>query len=424
MTAWLPAIRLARRRYWLPLSVPTGDGLAAHLLGMSAGSNPSVSLTDCLTRDPAFFFLSLYHWQRVFAKTPIESSAIRLSQLSTFAATSWPQWFRAGDATLGSPEMYDSLHEAWRSLYHETITEPLESWPRLSTRWLELAGPALTTRQLELAVVVDEIDQHAQEESIRYSLPETYGQFQLDLSQMVRVMTRHERLSNRFSEQLEAQKRAAVKQFAYGLSHELNNPLANISVRAQGLQRNETVPEKKQSLARMVEQTSRAHDMLADLMFFAHPPQPVMRDVVVSQVIAEVVESFQTRAAELEIEFQLKSIEQLVVNADPAMMAEALSALVQNAIDAIGVRGRIDIKARQGSNGKRGWLIVQVSDSGPGLSEQAKQHAFDPYFSGREAGRGLGVGLCRAYRIVDLHGGTIRLNSATVGCTATIRLPL
>ncbi len=104
---------------------------------------------------------------------------------------------------------------------------------------------------------MDEIDERSQADAIRYSLPETYGQYQLELSHLVRVMTRHEQLSNRFSEQLETQKRAAVKQFAYGLSHELNNPLANIAVRAQGLQRNETSAEKKQSLVRIVEQTSR-----------------------------------------------------------------------------------------------------------------------------------------------------------------------
>ncbi len=224
MTAWLPAVRLARRRYWLPLSVPTGDALAAHLLGRSAGSDHSASLTDCLTRDPAFFYLALYHWQRAFATTPIEPLAIRLSQLAAFTATHWPHWFRSGDASLGAPAITDSLYNAWQSLYHETIAEPLERWPRLSTRWFELAGPAVTTRQLELAVVMDEIDERSQAETIRYSLSETYGQYQLELSHLVRVMTRHEQLSNRFSEQLETQKRAAVKQFAYGLSHELNNP--------------------------------------------------------------------------------------------------------------------------------------------------------------------------------------------------------
>ncbi len=103
MTAWLPAVRLARRRYWLPLSVPTGDALAAHLLGRAAGSDHSASLTDCLTRDPAFFYLALYHWQRVFANTPIEPLAIRLSQLAAFTATHWPHWFRSGDASLGAP---------------------------------------------------------------------------------------------------------------------------------------------------------------------------------------------------------------------------------------------------------------------------------------------------------------------------------
>ncbi len=164
--------------------------------------------------------------------------------------------------------------------------------------------------------------------------------------------------------------------------------------------------------------------MLADIMFYAHPPRPVKQEVVVSEVIGEVTQQFRTRAVELGIEINARSTQPERLNADPAMLAEALCSLVQNSIDAIGVQGRIDIDFKRHVEGKQQSLTIQIADSGPGLSEQAKQHAFDPYFSGREAGRGLGVGLCRAWRIVTLHGGTLTLNSALVGCIATIRLPL
>ena len=64
------------------------------------------------------------------------------------------------------------------------------------------------------------------------------------------------------------------------------------------------------------------------------------------------------------------------------------------------------------------WPIVV-----PGLTEHARKHAFDPYFSGREAGRGLGLGLCRAYRIAKLHNGDVRLAGGPTGCVVTMEIP-
>ena len=94
------------------------------------------------------------------------------------------------------------------------------------------------------------------------------------------------------------------------------------------------------------------------------------------------------------------------------------SRLVRNAIDAIGCQGTIVVSLVC----EPGSLMIHVADSGPGLSDQAREHAFDPYFSGREAGRGLGLGLCRAYRIAKLHAGDITLAGGPTGCVATITL--
>jgi signal transduction histidine kinase len=106
------------------------------------------------------------------------------------------------------------------------------------------------------------------------------------------------------------------------------------------------------------------------------------------------------------------------IEADPSMIGEALGALIRNSLDAIGCQGTIMVTLHDSTD----HCTIQVADSGPGLSLQARQHAFDPYFSGREAGRGLGLGLCRAYRICQLHHGEIFLGGGPVGCIATILL--
>jgi len=61
--------------------------------------------------------------------------------------------------------------------------------------------------------------------------------------------------------------------------------------------------------------------------------------------------------------------------------------------------------------------IVSVTDNGPGLSDKDRVHLFDPYYSGREAGRGLGFGLCKCWRIVSGHGGRIEVDSVSGGGT-------
>ena len=69
-------------------------------------------------------------------------------------------------------------------------------------------------------------------------------------------------------------------------------------------------------------------------------------------------------------------------------------------------------------------FLLSVPDTGPGIPPEIRPHIFDPFFSGREAGRGLGLGLSKAWRIVELHGGTLAVDSpAGGGAVFTIALP-
>ena len=78
-------------------------------------------------------------------------------------------------------------------------------------------------------------------------------------------------------EKVEHAKLDAVKELAYGASHEINNPLANISARAQALLRDEADPERRRALEAIHQQALRAHEMIADLMLFARPPRQAER---------------------------------------------------------------------------------------------------------------------------------------------------
>ncbi len=86
-------------------------------------------------------------------------------------------------------------------------------------------------------------------------------------------------LEHRFHETLEAEKLDSLKELAYGAGHEINNPLANISARAQTLLQLERDPERRRMLAAINSQAFRAHEMIADMMLFARPPQPKLERV-------------------------------------------------------------------------------------------------------------------------------------------------
>jgi signal transduction histidine kinase len=109
------------------------------------------------------------------------------------------------------------------------------------------------------------------------------------------------------------------------------------------------------------------------------------------------------------------------IMADPVQLAVAVQALCRNAVEAISQGGRVEVDISAAA-GERIRIIVR--DDGPGVPEHIRPHIFDPFFSGREAGRGLGFGLSKAWRIVTDHGGEVAVQSQPgQGATITIELP-
>ncbi len=242
-------------------------------------------------------------------------------------------------------------------------------------------------------------------------------------------LARLRQLENDFEKTLETEKLESLKALAYGASHEINNPLANISTRAQTLLREETDPERRRKLAVINSQAFRAHELIADMMLFARPPDlsPATVDLtaLVDEVIAEISHEAEDQGTTIE---RVTSDDPVTATVDGGHLAVALRALCNNSLEAIGLGGQIEIFVQSGdpptdSAGGQ-WVEILVSDTGPGIPPEARGHLFDPYFSGREAGRGLGLGLSKTWRIVNEHGGRIDVDSqAKHGTTFTIRLP-
>lgn len=236
-----------------------------------------------------------------------------------------------------------------------------------------------------------------------------------------------EQLERSYSDRLEAEKLAAMRELAYGASHEINNPLANIASRAQSLLRDEKDPEKRRKLATINAQAFRAFEMIADLMLFAKPPQPNKQPVDLRAIAAAVVAELAGDAAAQGTELTTTAAEgALVASVDRTQIEMALRALVRNSIEALGSGGSVTVVARRsdGESSDRPFAELVVTDTGPGISAELRPRVFDPYFSGREAGRGLGVGLSKCWRIAELHGGRIVVDSPASGAQVRLVLPL
>lgn len=210
---------------------------------------------------------------------------------------------------------------------------------------------------------------------------------------------------------LEAGKLQALAEFAAGAGHEINNPLATILGRTQLLLADETDPERRQSLLTIGGQAIRIRDMIGDLMLFARPPKMQPKSLDLKQIIhATLDQSGLCRVAEnagVQIDLPVDNDSSVAVWADPVQLPVVISNLVRNSLEAVSEGGRITVRCETAAFAK-----LTVTDNGPGLSEQDREHIFDPFYSGRQAGRGLGFGLCKCWRIVTLHGGRIEVASA------------
>ncbi len=224
-----------------------------------------------------------------------------------------------------------------------------------------------------------------------------------------------------FDAALEAEKLEALAEFAAGAGHEINNPLTVISGRAQLLLRDEADPERRRTLALIRAQAVRVHEMIADMRLFARPPEPERAPFDLAALVDRVAVELSDEYTRQEIAVvRIGDAVEVTVEADPVQMNVALRALCRNAAEAIGRAGRIELEVRPETD----EVLLLVRDTGPGMSPEERRHIFDPFFSARQAGRGLGLGLSKAWRIVTNHGGRIDVKSApNRGATFIIRLP-
>lgn len=212
----------------------------------------------------------------------------------------------------------------------------------------------------------------------------------------------------------ETESMARLGEMTAGAAHEMNNPLTVIRGRAQLLADSLSDARDRETASRIASAAADLSDLVTTLHGLARPGEPDTRPTRMETVVE--------RAAYLaggdgpRVCFEGPP-EPVVAMVDAEMLARALGELVRNARDWAPdgiVRVRVQIEPPDDR------LEIRVEDDGPGLSDKALRHAFDPFFSERPAGRRRGLGLSVARRLVEAHGGTVRLEPGEHGGVVAI----
>jgi signal transduction histidine kinase len=172
-------------------------------------------------------------------------------------------------------------------------------------------------------------------------------------------------------------------------------------------------PSRVESLQAIIRQANRIAGLLRDLMHFACPPAPDRHAFTAGELLGEVHDEFRSLAAEKEVLLEIaEPPSDWWILADQKQLRRALSAVVQNALEATPPEGWVRVTCWEDIS-----ITFAIEDSGPGLTSEDAEHAFDPFYSGRKAGRGRGLGLATAWRLAQQNGAVLRFDGTTAPVT-------
>jgi signal transduction histidine kinase len=218
-----------------------------------------------------------------------------------------------------------------------------------------------------------------------------------------------------------------VVTLAAGLAHEIKNPLSTISLNLQLLLEDwgdeAASPRERRTVKRvqtLERETSRLVGLLEDFLRYARTLQITPQTCQVNDLIQELLDFIAPKAAQLGIQVRSFLAPGLpTLQADPKLLKQALLNLVLNAEEAMPAGGELIVRTASDPEA----VQIDVTDTGAGIPDHQLAKIFNLYFSTKETGSGLG--LCTTRRIVELHGGSIAVESEVgKGTHFTVRLPL
>jgi two-component system, NtrC family, sensor histidine kinase HydH len=231
----------------------------------------------------------------------------------------------------------------------------------------------------------------------------------------------YEKLQTDFEGMKRAERLSAIGQLSAGLAHEIRNPLASIAGAASILRRNQPLDAKASKCIDIVEsECKRLDGLVTNFLDFARPRQPNLQLIALDTILDRVIALAQHAIGSKSIDFRRQVARDLPpIECDPEQMTQVLLNLVINATEASGAGSVVTLVADQDNDATR----IRVIDKGSGVAPEDIDKLFNPFFTTKETGTGLGLPV--AHQIVGQMGGLLTAHrNPSGGMTFSIVFPV
>ncbi len=225
----------------------------------------------------------------------------------------------------------------------------------------------------------------------------------------------------------QSEKLAAVGELAAGIAHEINNPLTVILGFAQSLIKKMPEAESFSMPLKSIErETLRCKQLVSDLLLFTRADKGQKDIFALNTIVAAMLGLIeaQARMKSIEIVKELGPLE--MISGNKNLIQQVVVNLCNNAMDAMPPQGgRVTVRTHAGEGTTKSAVILEVEDTGSGMTHEVQERIFDPFFTTKEVGHGTGLGLSLVHQIVMQHQGTISVKSEPGrGSLFTVSLPI
>lgn len=223
---------------------------------------------------------------------------------------------------------------------------------------------------------------------------------------------------------IQSEKMASLGKLSAGVAHQLNNPLGGITLYTKLMLEDYDLEDNaREDLYRILKDAQRCRDTVKELLEFARQTRQFMKPLNINKAIDRTLFLIENQTLFHNVTVKKKMAPFLpLVMADAQQLGHVFMNIIINAAQAMNGQGVISIATRESATKNR--VLVEIADTGPGMSAENLEHIFEPFFTTKEEGQGTGLGLSVVYGIVENHGGTISARSIPGrGSTFSVEFP-
>lgn len=259
-----------------------------------------------------------------------------------------------------------------------------------------------------------------------------------DITQVLKDRLAMDKIKDELSQ---SRKLASIGTMIAGVAHELNNPLAGISMSTSLLKMNlerlckqplsaedpklaDSLEKALAEVAKIARSCDRAAVLVGDLLAYSKPTQLELQPVGLVEMVADIVNALKSHPQFSQFTFRLAPQEERMVLCDRVKLEQVFYNLFKNACDATEGRGTLDLTFTEHLERGKPFIVCHVRDNGPGIDKTVINRIFDPFFT-TKGHSGVGLGLSISFRTVEQHGGLLSVESEKgEGTEFQVRLPV